>query len=462
MSYDVVALVAKDPDMRAIAHALQDAAPEAWLRPLSGGNVLQIRSDERHVLATLEPAQLVESPDEIARLLGPEAAVGLPEECWWVEVRARPDEEGREIAHRLADSLAWRLGGTVWTSGKADFSSWEETDHPAVERIAEKAFVVAQDREVVPFSSWLSDALSKHAPEGKALQVLTPAASRITYPLRTLLATPAARWVVQTEEGTHFDGISGLPLHWNPEEGYIPTPSEDGPQPAPGFLDDSPLGTQLILDLTIQHGEPYAPPLGRAVEIITDHLADSHPAGWGPHEPALAPWVRERLIRLCRHRALRPSVLHFSAPQDGGRPFSGSLRVTWNGEKGAEHISMAIGYEEEAELPLAQLPSLVEALVEEELLTMLHVRRMRGRSDTTYEPRWHGLPVPLGMAVGPATLHRAGAEHALSGPLKGLPLGDREKQAVWYPISESPLSSQARTERIKAQLQHLSPRPTEA
>ncbi|MFW5415998.1 hypothetical protein J0910_05180 [Nocardiopsis sp. CNT-189] len=459
MSYDVVALVAKDPDMRAIAHALRDAAPEAWLRPLSGGNVLQIRSDERHVLATLEPAQLVESPGEVARLLGPEAAVGLPEECWWVEVRARPDEQGREIAHRLAESLAWRLGGTVWTSGQADFSVWEETDHPAVERTTEKAFVIAQDREVVPFSSWMSDALSMHAPQGKILQVLTPSTSRITYPLRTLLGTPAARWVAQTEEGTHFDGISGLPLHWDSEEGYIPAPSENGPQPAPGFLDDSPLGAQLVLDLTIQHGEPYAPPLGRAVEIITDHLADSHPAGWGPHEPALAPWVPERLIRLCRHRALRPSVLHFSAPQDGGRPFSGSMRVTWNGEKGAEHISMAIGYQDEAELPLAQLPKLVEALAEEELLTMLHVRRMRGRSDTTYEPRWHGLPVPLGMAAGPETLRRTGEGHALSGPIKGVLLGKREAQAAWYLLTESSIPSQMKTELIKAQLHHLNSSP---
>ncbi|WP_435112311.1 DUF6177 family protein [Nocardiopsis synnemataformans] len=459
MSYDVVALLAAEPGMRAISRALRETGPGLLVRVLDSGNVLQLCDTGRRVLATLEPAQLVESRGEVARLLGDEAAVNLPETCWWTEIRARPDEAGREAAHRLADGLALRLGGTVWTSGRADFSLWEESAHPAVEAAAEKAVVVAQDRDVVPLSSWISDAVSVHGARGTALQLLTPTTSRLTYALRTLLTQPLARWVVRAEDGSCFDGVSGLPLHWDPVHAYIPAPQEEGaPEPAEGFLDDSPIGAHLVVDLSVRHRESFAPPLGRAVEVVTEHLAATPPAGWGPHEPALAPWDRERLVRLARHRAPEGSILQFSGPHGKGHPFTGGVRVGWDGERGTERISVAVGYEDGFALPIDALPDLVEALAGEGLLDVLHVRRARGRRDVTYEPRWHGLAVPVGMALGPDGVRRVGVEHALDGPLPGTLLGGDGAPAVWYPVPEDAprhLGSRA----VAAQTRHLAAAP---
>lgn len=460
MSYDVVALVAAEPGVRAISQALKGAGSELLVRSLSGGGVLQLCDTESRVLATLEPAQLVESAGEVARLLGGEAALNLPDTCWWAEVRARPDAAGREAAHRVADGLALRLGGNVWTSGEADFSQWEESEHPAVERSAEKALVVAQDREVVPFSSWLSDAVSTHAATGTGLQVLTPRTSRLTYALRTLMTQPSARWVVREEDETYFDGISGLPLRWHPVHGYVPLSVHGGvPEPAEGFLDISPLGAQLVVDLSVRHHAPLTPPLGRAVEVVTEHLAGALPAGWGPHEPALAPWDPERILRLARHRVPRGTILQFSGSGERGRPLTGGIRVGWDGEHGTERISLAVGYEDESALPLDALPDLVAALADEGLLDTLHVRRSRGRRDLTYEPRWHGLAVPVGMALGPEGVRRAGEEHALAGPLQGSLLGEDGTRAVWYPVPGD-ASRRRGLEAVAAQIRHLASAPS--
>ncbi|XKK42153.1 DUF6177 family protein [Nocardiopsis sp. ARC36] len=141
-------------------------------------------------------------------------------------------------------------------------------------------------------------------------------------------------------------------------------------------------------------------------------------------------------------------------------PFTGGARVSWapDGERAVERISLAIGFEDEGALPLGALPGLVEALAAENLLDVLHVRRARGRRDVTFEPRWHGLAAPVGMALGPDGVRRAGEEHALAGPLRGEPLGEAGARAIWYP-APAEATRQRAAEAVAAQLRHLAAAP---
>ena len=427
MSYDVVALVADDPDLRTLTRALEDAGTDLRVRALAGGGLLQLR-DAHGVLLTLEPAQAVEAPGEVERLLGPDLLAGLPEHFWWVELRARPDDAGREAAHGVADRLALRLGGAVWTSGPADFGVWEETPHPAVEHSASKAVVVAQDREVVPYSSWIADALTVHAARGEGFQLLTPAHTRLTYSLRTLMTLPMARWVVRDEAGGHYDGISGLPLRWDPEHGHVPAPQTGAIAPAEGFLDDSPTARQLVVDATLRYPESGCAP-GRSVEALMERLRGSLPVAWGQYEPALTPWDGERLARLVRHRAPRTTLVRFR-----GDGFHGDLRVSHGSGTVREEISLVVGGENEDAVPYDQVPSAAAALAAD--LEELHVRRARGRADCTYASRWQGLAEPVGFAVGSARIEAA---EGLSGRLKGVRTGD----AVWFPAPKDATREQA-------------------
>jgi hypothetical protein len=444
LSYDVVALVAEEPDEHAVVHALQGVDPELRLHWHGDTRVMQIRDGDAHLLATLEPGHVVERPGAVARLLGPEVVAGLPETFWWVETRARPDERGREVAHRFADGLALRLGGAVWTSGQADFGLWEEPEHPAVERTATRALLVAQDRAVVPFSSWLSDAVATHEGE-RTLQLLTPATSRLTYGTRTFAAGPLGRWVVRGEDGGHYDGITGLPVRWDDELGFRADKEPVGlgwaarePEagPVPGFLADfaESAGTQLVVDVSVLHRDPFTPSVGRAAEIAAEHLAGAAPDGWGPHEPALMAWDRGRLADFVRERGPGPSILYLSGTLDPGRPLSGQIRCTWRGGRVLERVSVVSGFEDEEAVPFDALPALVEALAAEELLEELRVRRIPGRADVTYVPVWAGPAVPVGLALGPDRLRRIGAGRAQAGPISGTLLGEGETRAAWYPV----------------------------
>ncbi|QBI52225.1 hypothetical protein [Streptomonospora litoralis] len=115
MTYDVVALVRRAPDVRALVDAMVDAGPELTVVGAGEGAVIRLCDESGRGLLAIESAQQVEVPGEVERLLGGHTAAGMPDPCWWVEARAAgsgPDPAG--LAHRFADSLTRRCGGTVW------------------------------------------------------------------------------------------------------------------------------------------------------------------------------------------------------------------------------------------------------------------------------------------------------------------------------------------------------------
>ncbi|MUL43247.1 hypothetical protein FZ103_19095 [Streptomonospora sp. PA3] len=121
MTYDVVALVRQAPDVRALVDSMVDAGPDLKVAGAGEGAVIRLRDDSGRPVLAIEAAQKVEVPGEVGRLLGAEAAAGMPDPCWWVEARAPgsgPDPEA--LAHRFADSLTARLGGIVWPPRPAE------------------------------------------------------------------------------------------------------------------------------------------------------------------------------------------------------------------------------------------------------------------------------------------------------------------------------------------------------
>ncbi|WP_233515300.1 hypothetical protein [Marinitenerispora sediminis] len=117
MTYDVVALVERPPDVRGLVDAMVRAGAELKVRGGGDGAVIQLCDPRGRTLLSIEAAQRVEVASEVERLLGAETAARTPDPCWWVEARAAgSDPAAVALAHRFADGLVDRLGGTVWSA----------------------------------------------------------------------------------------------------------------------------------------------------------------------------------------------------------------------------------------------------------------------------------------------------------------------------------------------------------
>ncbi|WP_304598605.1 DUF6177 family protein [Nocardiopsis sp. FIRDI 009] len=73
----------------------------------------------------------------------------------------------------------------------------------------------------------------------------------------------------------------------------------------------------------------------------------------------------------------------------------------------------------------------------------------------TYEPRWAGLTVPVGLAIGPERVGRIGLRRAQAGPIRGTVLGEDGGEALWFPVLGTAESPARAVNLVQAQLRHL-------
>jgi hypothetical protein len=325
--------------------------------------------------------------------------------------------------------------------------------HPAVDVLTGRVAVVLQERPVVPLTAWLADAARTCAEAGRGLQVVTPPSARLTTPLRFALHGPDTRWVVHDRGGgTCYDGLSGRLLGWD-GAAFVPTPA-DGPGGralAPEFAEPGPpAGWQLILDVRVRHPATATARLGGALEALCLALTGQPPRGWGTAEPATEPWDLGRLTALARRRAPDPTLLVVVGGADGQAV--GTLRVTRAASGVDEAVTLVLGHPDQ--VPLDTLPKAAEAVADRAALVSMLAQLRPGRADTTWEPRLRGLPVPVGMAVGPEEVARLGLDHALAAPAPAArPLGQERHPAVWFQLGDP--TTPVGWEHLTAVLRHF-------
>ena len=117
MTYDVVVLTQRAPDVRAIVDSMVRAGESLRVRGARSDAVVQLVGADGRPVLSIEAAQRVDVAGEVERLLGPEVTAGLTVPYWWVEARAVDTEaDAIEITHRFAEAMTERLGGAVWSS----------------------------------------------------------------------------------------------------------------------------------------------------------------------------------------------------------------------------------------------------------------------------------------------------------------------------------------------------------
>jgi hypothetical protein len=294
--------------------------------------------------------------------------------------------------------------------------------HPAIDVLTDQAAVVLQERSVVPLSSWLADAIVTATRTSRLVQLVTPATSRLTFPLAEAVRTVGGRWVVQDERrGDYYDGLRGERLAWN---GSAFLPSYATPAPTLGGID----GGTLRLRVTVAHPASEELQLGRLAELCFGILTGQPPQGWGVAEPAAQPWSRAEVTAYCRRRVPEPSTLVVV-----GERTVGVLRVSRRPAGVVERLVLAVG-SSAAGPDLDAVDRLAGELSHSRAATVatMVASLLPGRSDTTVEPRFTGWPIPYGVLVGPEPVAEFGIEHALAAPaLEVLLTGPENRPLCW-------------------------------
>ncbi|MFD4754083.1 DUF6177 family protein [Streptomyces sp. NPDC058426] len=444
MTRDVIVLTPTPPDRATLLAGLFAGGPDLRVDTAAESAVTQLCAPDGRPLVAIEASALVRVPAEVRRLLG----VDTEGPVWWTEARASTAvPEAYALARSFAGRLATVLGGTVWPGGtvttdvvplRTDITAVPvpDTGIPAVDVLTPRALVVMQDRPVVPLSTWLADAL-RHAADGdRALQLVTPPASRLTLPLRTALRGLPHRWVVRDERQGLYDGLSGVRLRWS---GGIfgPDLDERGAailvepfrEPVAGAV------RQLVLQARTRHHPDAELLLGGALEAVFRRLTGAAPRGWGTAEPAGNPWSRRQLTELARARAPRPTLLTVV-----GAGALATVRVLRTREGVEEDVTVVVGDTStagegsragdgrgagagsdavgpDAVGPDAMGPDAVGPDAVEGVARELHARHglvsllasyRSGRADLTVPARFEAPPVPVRLLV-PEDSARGGA-----------------------------------------------------
>ncbi|MBT2210582.1 DUF6177 family protein [Actinomadura sp. NEAU-AAG7] len=327
--------------------------------------------------------------------------------------------------------------------------------HAALDIVTTRSAVAIQDRPLVPLSSWLTDAMEKCARVDQAFQILTPHDARITLPLRMMLGTRQARWVVQEPDEGYYDGFTGFPLEWDGAAFVVSEKAKEGPSET--FLREVPdddLGHHLVVSLNVVHDATSGLLLGGVIEDLARALAGTAPRCWGTAEPALSRWSPPELTDLCRRRSPASTLLVFMGPHGGDvPPFGGTVQVSRVTSGVKESITFALACPADREPPLEELEDLADRYTRTGVLRTLNVQWTPALLDLTYPSRAIGVPSPLAMGIGPEGVAEIGIEHALSAEATGRRIGDAASPGLWFPLADG--DDTAAWTRLRTLMEHL-------
>ncbi|MEV5961374.1 DUF6177 family protein [Kribbella sp. NPDC051952] len=314
---------------------------------------------------------------------------------------------------------------------------------PGADLITDQVVVVMQDRPVIGMSSWLSDTMASAAASSRDVQLVTPVASRLTWPVRSLLFQGTySRWVVSAADGEYFDGLNGSKLRWNGDQ-FVTALTGDAGQEQPEidttFVSEDEVVAHLQLTVRVRHQATESLELGQVVEKLFAGTSGGGPSGWSTSEPVTQPWSRAAVTEFCRGRAPRPSWLVVSGPAgDGVKPVVGTIEIRRTQSGVDETVTLSVAQPARDFPSTSEVGTLIDSVADDFTLISAMAIGAYGAADGTYTPRFVGVPAPIGVAAG----HEAWRGRDLSDVLtiegvpKALAIGPAQASALWYPLGD--------------------------
>jgi Family of unknown function (DUF6177) len=310
---------------------------------------------------------------------------------------------------------------------------WADPEELGVDQVTPAAVVVLCERPVVPLSAWLARVVVATAASGRAVQLVTPTTSRLTMPLVSLLQDADSTWVAHDPNRTeYYDGMSGVPMAWQGDAFQYLYPVDGEPRVAAGYANPPPpTGRHLRLRFEVRHAATAWTSIGGAVDVVCRALTGQPPAGWGFSEPVSRAWRAADLTAAARDTAPHGWLIMVGA---GDRPAVGAVEVTRVADGVQETAELLLGYPEPVAPPVAELAGLADALAREHRLTFLYAETRLARPDLTRPAHAEGVPLPVGLAIGPGPPDLAGTalDEDIPPPVR---IGS-EGSTLWYRLSD--------------------------
>ncbi|TVT61604.1 hypothetical protein FNH05_02765 [Amycolatopsis rhizosphaerae] len=299
------------------------------------------------------------------------------------------------------------------------------TPHPAADRVTAEAIVVEQDRSVVPLSNWIADAAVTAGASSRVLQLLTPADSRITYPLELLLRDTQAEWIVRDGPGRFRDGIAGYVVQWNGVR-FVPDLDAQPAEPLPPVAGSG----DLAIQITAVHRAAETLELGMTAETVITAITGAPPTGWGVAEPATQPWSRREITAHCRERAPGPSRVVVVGSGIVGQLYADRLDTGVLEQVQLSGPPAGVVRQEDIEEFTDEVAGRVRVVI-----VAAHPDRLNGLRGS--KP---SLPeLPYGILLGHEVIAEHGVMHAEQAPAARVRIiGTGKRRAAWYRLDAGP------------------------
>ncbi len=293
--------------------------------------------------------------------------------------------------------------------------------HPSVDVVTARRAILLVNRPVIGLSSWLVDALSRFTPAGLVVTLVTGPDTRVTLPVRTLIASRVMQWVIQSPDGGFYDGLDGLPQRFDVVE-FVARSQ----RPVPQFLEvrDHPCW-QVLTTLTVEHRADLHTELGLAVEQISTAFGGGVPRGWGLHEPVTEAWDRIELTAVARRRM--PTELQLAVvgpqPDDADEPAETMVAAltAQRTSRGVEEQVTALSNGGPVTRSVAEIRevsyNLLAAAADTQTVGFAWTHLRPGLADLTEPARARPEPAPTAVLIGPRAVRALGKEILLRAPL---------------------------------------------
>lgn len=174
--------------------------------------------------------------------------------------------------------------------------------------------VLFQDKPLAALTPWVLRSAAAAGAAGLSFVVLTPASTRITFPLSRLLEEPGCRWLATGADGTLFDGLTGRVHVWEGEE-----------PAAQDALADEFLAAErrqrgyAQMRASTLHPAADSTLAGAFTERMFRAVTGAPPLAWGVAEPATEAWNVAAASGFCRNRSPRSTRLVVVGTDAGGQ-----------------------------------------------------------------------------------------------------------------------------------------------